>query len=758
MAAPYFTTGDAGAGARALRLEQWAAAKAAFAAARLTADPHAAPRIDLLLGLTHARLGEWPAALERLSAALTGLPQLADYIRYHAARAAYFARQLPRAIELARGVAGDSIVGADAELLAGDVLRALPDPAQASAVAAHYRGYLARRPTGIRVAEARFRLAEALEQIASSPDLDPSIDSEAARRELVALYRQIDINDPLSSWAQQARARLATVRAALPPGGRAPDALTAAEHIVRGKALFAAQRNAESEAAFAAALADRTIRAADRCVAAYHRAQSRFKARDRRGAAPLFDDAAAACREASDPDLRIKSLYQAGRSWSFIGQHETATQRYQTAQVVDPTHSYSDDALLREGEEWAARGDRERADAVLAALPQRFPGGDNVAEAMWRLGWAAWQAQRLDDAVRWWRKQIELVPHDDNYYGEGQPQYWIGRALAQQGRPAEALASYEAAARQYPAAYYALLALNRIREAAPARSDTLIAELAAAPPGLDPQAPAFRFRARPEWDAPGFRRALELLRLGLGEPAESELRKLGLTAPRDKKRVDDPDRIEKLWAMAFLFDRAGQHSAAHWPTRWHILDYRRQWPAGANRARWRIGYPLAYESLLRKHAAANKVPFAMQIAIVREESAYDPLLESTANAIGLTQMIAPTAKRFAKGTGIAVTREALRDPEQNVTIGSRFLGYLFGYWDHFTMLVPPSYNAGEGYTRRVMRVRGALAADEFVEAILDDEIRNYTKRVLGTYFTYSWLYEGAVPTMPNAIPSKLIPK
>ncbi|HWU88077.1 MAG TPA: transglycosylase SLT domain-containing protein [Kofleriaceae bacterium] len=743
MATPYFASGDAAAGARAFALEKWAEAKTAFTAARAAAKGDAAARLDLMLGLAHARLGEWAQADAHLTAAVPGVPLLADYVRYQLARARYFEHQLPRALELAKQVAGDSIVGADAELLVGDVLRDGGDPAK---VAAHYRDYLARRPDGIRRSEARYRLAEALEQ------------AKGDAKEIVALYRRIGIDDPLSSWAKKAEGRLAALRPRLPADLQAYDKLTAAEHIARGKELFAAQRNPESEAAFSAALADPAVTPEERCVAAYHRAQSRYKARDRKGAAPMFDAAADACKEAKNTDLQIKSLYQAGRSWSFAGQHETATQRYQAAQVVDPAHSYADDALLREGEEWAARKEPKQVEAVLASLPVKFPKGDNVAEAMWRLGWMAWQSKQYDAAIKWWTKQIELVPRDDNYYGEGQPQYWIARAYAAKGKQAEALDAYEATARKHPAAYYALLALNRIREAAPKRYEALVAGLTADPPGFDPKAPAFEFQPRVDWGTPGFQRALELLRLGLGDASEAELRKLGLAAPRDKKRVDDPDRIEKLWAMAFLFDRAGRYTSSHWPTRWHILDYRAQWPVGANRARWRIGYPLAYEDLLRTHAATNKVPFAMQIAIVREESAYDPLLESTANAIGLTQMIFVTGERFAKGTGFAATRENLRDPEKNVTIGSRFLGYLWEYWKGFTMLVPPSYNAGENYTRRVLKARGTLASDEFVEAILDDEIRNYAKRVLGTYFTYSWLYGQAVPVMPNAIPKELLPK
>ena len=58
----------------------------------------------------------------------------------------------------------DSIVGADAELLIGDVLRAKGD---AKATADHYRGYLQRRPNGVRRDEATFRLAEALSQLPS---------------------------------------------------------------------------------------------------------------------------------------------------------------------------------------------------------------------------------------------------------------------------------------------------------------------------------------------------------------------------------------------------------------------------------------------------------------------------------------------------------------------------------------------------------------------------------------------------------------
>lgn len=744
MAAPYWTTPDERAAAEQFALERWQPARTRFEAALAAAtDPERKARLHLMIGLCAAEAADWTAALDHLGFAHDHLPVLADYTALRAATAAYFAHKPVVAHTLAAGVAPDSIAGPDAEMLLGDLLRDAGDWPQ---VAAHYTDYARRHPRGPRRSEAQFRVAEAMEHTGR-----PAADC-------IALYRRIAIDDPLSPWANRAHDRAIELARSNKLALDQLEPRTAAEQITRGKELFDAMRNPESEQAFDDALRDPKITPGERCTAAYHKAQSRFKARDRKAAAAMFDDAATACGAAHQADLEIKSEYQAGRSYAFIGEHAIAIKRYQAAQAVDPRHSYADDALLREAEEWSSLGDARQTEAVLASLPGKFPDGDNVAEAMWRLGWHAWREQNYGDAIKWWRKQVELVPHDDSYFGEGEAQYWLGRAYAAQSDPAQAIASWQAAVRIAPAAYYALLALNRLRETDARVYAATLAEISTDPAGFDPAAPAFAFRPRPEWSTPGFHRAIELLRLGLGAAAERELKKLGLTAPADRKRVDDPDKIEKLWAMAFLYDRAGRHATSIWPTRWHILDYRAQWPIGANRARWQIAYPKAYWELLTRHAAANKVPIAMQIAIVREESGFDPLDESYANAIGLTQMIPPTAKDFARGTGIDPTRENLRDPENNVTIGGRFLGSLYRTWNGFTLLVPPSYNAGPAGVRRMLRARGSWDADEFVEGIVDDQARNYTKRVLGSYFTYTWLYDHEVPVIPNAIPRALLPR
>lgn len=742
MGTPYFADGAGGAAAARFALEDWAAAATGFAeveAALPLGDVAGRGRAALLAGLARAEQGKWPAAAEDLHRARVGLPALEDWIGYQEARARYFAHDVAGALALARAVAPGSIAGTDAALLVGDLLRGAGDQA---AVAAHYRDYLAAHPDGPRQSEARFRLADALGAVGDAATIDERVD----------LLRAITVEDPLSSWSSKATAAL---RKLATPAASAP--LSATELVARGKVYFDAMRNPESEADFAAALTRPTITAAERCVAAYHRAQSLFKARDRKGAAPRFDEAGAACEAAGDVDLRVKSAYQAGRAYAFIGEHATAVERYRAAQTIAPTHSYADDALVREAEEWTDLGKPAEAAAALEQVPARYPQGDMRGEALWRLGWAAYKAGADDQAIGFWQRQITSVPIDDNYWAEGQPQYWIGRALARKGDSAGAMRSWRDTIRTYPLSYYALLALNRLGEVAPTEQAALVTELSADPPGFDPAAPAFHFQPRPEYASAGFARAVAYIRLGLGEPADAELRALGLAPPTNKTKLDDPDRVEKLWAMTWLYDRAGRYATSHWPTRWHILDYKRQWPVGANRARWRIAYPLAFDQLLATHATANGALPAMLRAIVREESAFNPLTESYANAIGLTQMINSTATRFAKGTGIEPTRENLRDPEKNVIIGSRFLGFLFGQWKGFAHLVPPSYNAGEGAVKRWLKLRGTWPADEFIEAIVDDQARNYSKRVLASFFAYTWLYDHTVPVMPNTIPAELVP-
>src|SRR5690606_21666917 len=125
--------------ADAFALERWADAESGFrAVAEAAKTPLDRARATLMIGLSQSHQGEWKAAAASFEAALPDLPLLADTIRYHAARARFFAHDHDAALAHARAVSADSISGADAELLVGDLLRSR---GSAEEVRDHYRSY-----------------------------------------------------------------------------------------------------------------------------------------------------------------------------------------------------------------------------------------------------------------------------------------------------------------------------------------------------------------------------------------------------------------------------------------------------------------------------------------------------------------------------------------------------------------------------------------------------------------------------------------
>ena len=393
----------------------------------------------------------------------------------------------------------------------------------------------------------------------------------------------------------------------------------------------------------------------------------------------------------------------------------------------------------------------EVGEEALAELPAKFPSGDQRGEALFRLAFRAFEKGDRATARAWLQRELELLPREEGWWEAGRTLYWLART---QDDPAEATALYARAIREYPLSYYALLAANRMDRAALA---PLLDELT-----YGKQAPApMVVPDRPLFHAPPFLRAIELMKLGLGGEAKRELAAAGIEAAKRGAKTTDP---ELGWITAALYEAAGNFDASHAFGRYVDTAFMRRWPQGADEEKWRLTFPRAYASLVEA-SVAPKVekagqPAALELAIMREESAFDPNLESFANAVGLTQLTAAPAARFADG--LPHDAQALRDPAINIAIGARELGQLYAAFDKGAPLAIAGYNAGEGAVRRWLRDpdNAGRQLDEFVERIPYDETRGYTKRVLGTYFTYAWLDRGVaspiarVPCISFALPKQ----
>jgi soluble lytic murein transglycosylase len=136
---------------------------------------------------------------------------------------------------------------------------------------------------------------------------------------------------------------------------------------------------------------------------------------------------------------------------------------------------------------------------------------------------------------------------------------------------------------------------------------------------------------------------------------------------------------------------------------------------------------------------------------MREESGLDPSVVSPAGAVGLTQLMLPTAQGVAKKLRMGRIRQAdLMKPPVSIRIGATYFGGLLRRYDGSEALALAAYNVGDGPVKSWLHARGSLPLDAFVEEIPVQETRGYVKRVLRSYAAYRFLY-GAAADKPVLI-------
>jgi peptidoglycan lytic transglycosylase len=432
-----------------------------------------------------------------------------------------------------------------------------------------------------------------------------------------------------------------------------------------------------------------------------------------------------------DPALRVRALFLLASAASLAGEKDEAIALYRRLARDYPQHPLADDALFNASDLLMRAGRELEAREALAAIVREMPGTDHHDEARFRLAWLSRRAGDADGAVAQ-LLAIEESTRDGDPYEHGRAAYWRGRVLSARGDAGArvARAIWADLAARYPADYYGLLARVRLLRS-PAEGDR------PAPPAL-----VATSAASPAWDPgplaqdPHFRAGVALLRMGLLTDAADELG--AIDAARLAGQGDPP---EQVLLVADLLDRAGDHRTAHQLLRTRARVALRKSPAGANLRAWRLAYPPAFREDVKRFAPPAGVPVDLLQALMREESALDPRAVSPVGAIGLTQLMLPTAREVARQLKIRrPSRSDLMNGSLNIRLGARYLGQLIRRFDGSVPLAVAAYNAGGGAVSRWLESKGSMELDEFVEDIPYEETRGYVKRVLRSYAAYRLLY------------------
>ena len=598
-------------------------------------------------------------------------------------------------------------LGPYADLQAAYCLAALNDRA----------GQYARGSKAAEAAEARLTRLDGLEhQAAATTKVG---DADAAIRASEALlanagtrnYRAQTLTS-LGTIAQGAEKRelavksYATVVAELP---ETPSAIGALEAL---RGLGAVNAVAPDEAPAVLFFAGRygeavpLLRAAlDGGLSAERAARARFylgQALLRQGA---VDEGVAVLRRAADDlpgsDLAARALHRAGRRLEVAGRLREAGDLYEQASKTLPSSPAAQEAHARLVFTLAMRGAAPEALAAAQALAES--GTEGKSKGLGLL-WASKALSRAGDTAQATALLARAAELDMDGYG---------------GLRARAILDGDTRASQGPTG----LDLAVLQ---PTAADVAALDGWLSGRGVDAGA-----LEREQASEPGYQRAALLYRVGMPEWAAWELQELGARWESDPARLYGlaryaSDRGDTTLGMRFALaaQKAAGGTIAAQPK---LLQ--------------RLIYPLPYADFIASQAQQRSVDPLLFAGLIRQESTFNPSARSSANALGLAQVVPSTGQGIASALGrVPFNSDDLFRPQVSIEFGVFYLGRQLSQYDGRVYPALAAYNAGGGNANQWLAEFGIEDPDVFAEQIPFAETSYYVQIVYENYQHYRRLY------------------
>jgi soluble lytic murein transglycosylase len=156
---------------------------------------------------------------------------------------------------------------------------------------------------------------------------------------------------------------------------------------------------------------------------------------------------------------------------------------------------------------------------------------------------------------------------------------------------------------------------------------------------------------------------------------------------------------------------------------------------------WDALFPRPYWSDLKRFSVANGLDPYLVASLIRQESEFNPIAVSRANAVGLMQLLPRTGKLVAHQ--VAMKRynpSQLYTAPVNLELGTRyFRGMVDKFGGSFEQALA-AYNAGSDRVEEWMGQGKYRDAAEFVESIPFTETREYVQAIMRNASVYRQLY------------------
>jgi soluble lytic murein transglycosylase len=472
-------------------------------------------------------------------------------------------------------------------------------------------------------------------------------------------------------------------------------------------------------------------------ISPYQAGLVRLNAREYGAALTLFEQT-----DAAHPDAgasRFNHAVALGR----LREDEQAVQELQ--HLAETNRAWAGSALLRAGRALESSGKLAEADAAYTRLGHLDPTSDRLAEAHLRAGLTRYFRDDVSGAIAAW--QAALDPGHKTTPGlKAQTLFWLGKALAKQhgSSSAEARDAWTRAVAAAPETYYGLRAQDLLAGQFVPTNPVVardVATLQVSPAEAKEWTEWLaRTQVRPEDLAaalagePGLARADVLLGFGLREEAGWEIEAL-------TERYAAAKDVARLSALAeWLAARDLPNLTLQLGRR--ERDLLQTTLFGMPRVLQKHDYPAGWGDIAFEQAAMQGFDPLLLLGLVRQESTFNARAQSSARAMGLTQVIPSTANEIARHLGRShdfQVRDLLR-PGISLEFGAWYLARQLERYGGQIFPALAAYNAGGGNADTWLREFGD-DPDVFAERIPFAETHTYVKHVYENYRIYRQLYQ-----------------
>ena len=427
-----------------------------------------------------------------------------------------------------------------------------------------------------------------------------------------------------------------------------------------------------------------------------------------------------------------------------------------------PKSPYVDEARYYIGYYYELNKKEEEALVAYRNLLKYSKQSSLAPEALWRMGRIYYGQKKWKNAYIAFKRAVEEYPPGSF---TDKCAFWQGKSADKLGNKREAIRAYKFLTKNFDHTYYSYRAREKLNawgiESKPHKieGDDIIAEFeeflegkeiieTTSPYDLSQEEAKLEKkeeRSEKKRDRKLFslhlKKFKELMSLHLFEDAEAEATFILSIAPEEKLEETELLLSQARFASgkyreSMLFAEGKLNEAI-------INGKAKKLPP----LHWKLAYPRAFYSQVLKYSREYNLDPYLVLAVIREESRFNPKVVSWAKAHGLMQIIPSTGRGIARLLGIKpyyTTR--LFEPEINIRMGCYYLSNLLKRFQGNTYLALAAYNGGprkvRGWLNIWWRAYGDhVDIDEFIEGMPYQETTRYVQKVMASYMVYKRIYE-----------------